>query len=156
MADARAILAKVDEKVFIKVPVTLDGLEVIKALKAEGAGVTATGVYTLQQGLLSLEAGADFIAPYYNRMENQNIDPVAVIGGMADMIDRYGYRCKILAASFKNAGQINRAFLAGAHTATADPEIIAAALAMPSIGKAVDDFLSDWRSVYGEKTIADL
>ena len=31
MADARAILAKVDEKVFIKVPVTLDGLEVIKA-----------------------------------------------------------------------------------------------------------------------------
>ena len=30
------------------------------------------------------------------------------------------------------------------------------AFSMPSIQKAVDDFTSDWKMIYGDKTIADL
>ncbi len=156
LKDADAILNKVDDMVYIKVPVTMDGLKVLKTLKAQGVNTTGTAIYTVTQGLLALEAGADFIAPYFNRMENLSIDPVQVIGSFARMIRDYGYKAKILAASFKNIGQVNQAFMAGAQTATMDPSLIKGALKMPSIGQAVSDFNKDWKSVFGDKTIAQL
>lgn len=156
LADAEAILSKVDDKVFIKVPVTLEGMQVIKELKKQKVNITATAIYTKQQGFLAMEAGADYIAPYYNRMENSCIDPIEVISSFAQMIDRYQYKTKILAASFKNAGQVDQAFLAGAQSATMDPQILKDALKMPSILKAVEDFSKDWEDIFGDKLISML
>lgn len=156
LKDADAILKRVDNQVFIKVPVTMDGLKVMKTLKAKGINVTATAIYTKVQAFLALEAGADYIAPYYNRMENLGIDAEDVIASIAKMISLYGYSTKIVAASFKNIGQVNKAFLAGAQTATIDPAILEGAFSMPSIQKAVDDFSADWKMIYGDRTIADL
>lgn len=156
MKDADAVLEKVDPEVYIKVPVTMEGMKTIKALKAKNVHVTATAIYTKAQGMIAMEAGADYLAPYYNRIENMGGDPEDVIGSFADMIDRYGYETKILAASFKNEGQIDRAFLAGAQAATFDPEIMDAALSQITILDAVAKFGADWKSIYGDKTIAEL
>lgn len=155
--EAETIREKVDNKVYIKIPVTAEGLKAMNILKAKGVGITATAVYTKVQSLLSLEAGADFIAPYFNRMENMNIDPRATIQMVADMIDRYNYPTKILAASFKNIGQVMDSFSAGAQVATVAPEILKDSLNMALIGRAVDDFTSDWEGVFGKGTsICDL
>jgi TalC/MipB family fructose-6-phosphate aldolase len=156
LRDAEAIAQHVDKKAYIKVPTNLEGLQVIGILKKQGYNVTATAIYSTAQGLLAMEAGADCLAPYYNRMENLNINPEEVIRTFAAMIDRYGYKTQIIAASFKNMGQVNKAFLAGAQAATVDPSILKSALMMPDIQKAIDDFDSDWKSVYGDKYIADL
>lgn len=157
MAEAAAIIKNVDDKVFIKVPVTEQGLKAIRALKAKGIGVTATAIYTKVQGLLAMEAGADFIAPYYNRMENMDIDPKAIITTFAAMIKQYHYSTIILAASFKNMGQVNTAFECGAQTATLKPSLLHASLKMPVIKKAVDDFTSDFETIFGKGvSIVDL
>ncbi len=156
LRDAEAIAQHVDKKAYIKVPTNLEGLKVIGILKKQGYNVTATAIYSTAQGLLAMEAGADCLAPYYNRMENLNINPEEVIRSFAAMIDRYGYKTQIIAASFKNMGQVNKAFLAGAQAATVDPSILKSALMMPDIQKAIDDFDSDWKSVYGDQNIADL
>ncbi|WP_317855901.1 fructose-6-phosphate aldolase [Chakrabartyella piscis] len=156
MKDADTILEKVDKEVYIKVPVTLAGIQVIKALKARGNNVTATAIYSKAQGFLAMEAGADYIAPYYNRMENMNVDPEDAIAAFADMIDMYGYSTKVLAASFKNAGQIDKAFMAGAQAATLQPDIMVAALKQATILDAVDAFNNDWESIYGDKRIYEL
>ena len=79
-----------------------------------------------------------------------------VISSIAEMIDRYQYPSKILAASFKNAGQVERAFEAGAQTATVDPSILKNALEQPQITSAVDVFDSDWKSIFGNVPIAKL
>jgi TalC/MipB family fructose-6-phosphate aldolase len=154
--EAKAILANIDNKVCIKIPVNAEGLKAIKVLKAQGVTITATAIYTTAQGLLAMEAGADFIAPYFNRMENMNINPREVIKAFADMIEKYNYSTKILAASFKNIGQVNDSFAAGAQTATMAPEILLDALKMPAIEKAVDDFSKDWEVIFGKVSIADL
>lgn len=157
MAEAEAILKNVDDKVFIKVPVTEQGLKAIRALKAKGINVTATAIYTKVQGLLAMEAGADFIAPYFNRMENMDIDPVEVITTFAQMIEEYQYSTKILAASFKNMKQVNTAFECGAQTATLQPALLHDAFKMPAIKKAVKDFAVDWETVFGKGvSIVDL
>lgn len=157
MADAQAILSNIDADVYVKVPVSKEGLKVIKALKAQNRNVTATAVYSKFQAYLAIAAGADYIAPYFNRMENLNIDPREAIREMANEISRTNSPTKILAASFKNVGQVNAALEAGSQAATMGADIIEAALDMPSIEKAVSDFTADWEASFGEGvTINDL
>ena len=122
-----------------------------------GIKVTATSIYTKFQAYLAIAAGADYIAPYFNRMENLNIDPRAAIFEMAEEIARTNSETKILAASFKNVGQVNAALENGSQAATMGVDIIQQALAMPSIAQAVTDFTGDWEAIFGEgTTIADL
>ncbi len=154
--EGRTILKGVDEKVFIKIPTTEEGLKAMRALKSEGAGITATAIYSKIQGYLAIETGADFIAPYFNRMENLDISAEDTIACLADQIAAGGYKTKILAASFKNIAQVNAAFAAGAQTATVQPELLHEAFGMAAIGKAIDDFGKDWESVFGNVDITKL
>lgn len=153
LKDARAIREACGDNSYVKVPVTADGLATIKSLKADGYHITATAIYSTFQGLLAIEAGADYLAPYYNRMENLNIDPEQVIGQLAEAIDRNCSDSKILAASFKNVAQVNKAFALGAQAITAGPDVFQAGFAMPSIQKAVDDFAKDWESIHNKQSI---
>lgn len=123
LKDAHEIRRQAGDDTFIKVPVTPAGLRAIKVLK-EGYHITATAIYTVIQGLLAIEAGADYLAPYYNRMENLNIDSNSVIRQLALAIDRQSSPSKILAASFKNVAQVNSALAAGAHAVTAGADVL--------------------------------
>lgn len=156
VSEGRTIREKIDDKVFIKIPTTEEGLKAMSVLKAEGAGITATAIYTKIQGYLAMEAGADFIAPYFNRMENMDIDSGNTISCFAKQIERYGYKTKILAASFKNIAQVNAAFATGAQAATVQPGLLRDALGMAAIGKAVDDFDCDWKTTFGDMDITQL
>ena len=156
MRDAEAVFRHVDEKVFIKVPVDFEGVKVIKALRRQGANVTATAVYGMDQAFMALEAGADCIAPYYNRMEALGVDAASVIGNIAGIIAHYGYETEILAASFKQPAQIDRAILAGAHSVTVAPDVLRGIFAKQVIADAVQAFSDDWTGLYGGKTLAEL
>ena len=153
LKDAAKIRQECGGNVFIKVPVTPEGLAAIKTLKSESYKITATAIYTVFQGLLAIEAGADYLAPYYNRMENLNIDSAQVIAQLAEAIEKNHSSSKILAASFKNVGQVNRAFKEGAQAITAGADVFEAAFGMPSIGKAVDDFANDWATIHHQNMI---
>ena len=144
LKDAAKIREQCDENTYIKVPVTPEGLAAIKVLKAEGYKITATAIYTVFQGLLAIEAGADYLAPYYNRMENLNIDSAQVISQLASAIERDHSSSKI---------QVNRAFKEGTQAITAGADVFEAAFGMPSIAKAVDDFEADWSAVHHKNTI---
>ena len=156
MRDAEAVFRHVDEKVFIKVPVDFEGVKVIKALRRQGANVTATAVYGMDQAFMALEAGADCIAPYYNRMEALGVDAASVLGNIAGIIAHYGYETEILAASFKQPAQIDRAILAGAHSVTVAPDVLRGIFAKQVVADAVQAFSDDWTGLYGGKILAEL
>lgn len=146
VAEAKKLQAELGGNLYIKIPVTQEGLVAIKHLKQADFKVTATAIYTTMQGLLALEAGADYLAPYYNRMENLDTDPVALIAQLASAREKSTQKGKILAASFKNASQVTKALGAGAQAVTAGSDIYAASLADPAIAKAVSDFAIDWKT----------
>lgn len=155
--EGHRILEEVDDQVYIKVPVSYEGIKAIKILKAEGHHVTATAVYDLMQAYMALAAGADYIAPYVNRIGNLGSDPMELINELSNRIVMDGYQCKILAASFKGVQQVRDAFNYGAQAITAPVDVLKAVFKNPNIEKAVDDFNADWYSVYGEgKGICDL
>ncbi len=156
LAEAKNIHKAIDKDVYIKVPVNKVGLKAIKALKAEGYKVTATAVYDLMQAYLALEAGADYIAPYVNRMSNLGTDPYGLIDNVSYRIATDNYDCKVVAASFKNLQQIKDAFNAGANSITASYDLLMAVFNNPNIDKAVKDFNTDWKAMYGDKSLNDV
>lgn len=154
--EAHRILEEIDDQVYIKVPVSYEGLKAIKILKSEGVNVTATAVYDLMQAYFALAAGANYIAPYVNRIGNLGADPMELISNLQDRIEDDGYDCKIVAASFKGVEQVKNAFNYGAEAITAPYAVLKQVFANPNIDKAVTDFNNDWYAVYGEgKGICD-
>lgn len=148
--EAHHILEKVDHNVYIKVPVSYEGVKAIRQLKAEGVSVTATAVYDLMQAYMALAAGADYIAPYVNRIGNLGSDPYELISQLSARITEDGYDCRIVAASFKGVKQVRDSFNSGAHAITAPVDILHTIFKNPNIDKALTDFNNDWYSMYGE------
>ena len=124
VAEAHRILKEIDDQVYIKVPVSYEGIKAIKALKAEGVKVTATAVYDLMQAYMALAAEADYIAPYVNRIGNLGADPMDLISNLSDRIAVDGYNTKIVAASFKGVQQVRDSFNYGAHAITAPVAVL--------------------------------
>lgn len=150
VAEAHRILKEIDDQVYIKVPVSYEGIKAIKTLKAEGVKVTATAVYDLMQAYMALAANVDYIAPYVNRIGNLGADPMDLISNLSDRIAVDGYNTKIVAASFKGVQQVRDSFNFGAHAITAPVAVLKQIFANPNIEKAVDDFNKDWYAMYGE------
>lgn len=156
IAEAHTLLKNVDDKVFIKVPTNEEGLKAMRFLKAEGVGITATAIYNKIQGFTAIAVGADFIAPYCNRMADLDIDFRDTISAFRQMIDCNGSDTKILAASFHSMEQVNDALLAGAHAVTVQPGLLHNAFGAGCIRQAVEGFHQDWTAVRGNVTICDL
>lgn len=154
--EAERIVEQIDERVYIKIPATQQGLRAMKVLKERGIGVTATAIYTQMQGFLSIACGADYIAPYVNRMENLDMQPFAAIEAFAKVIGRTAATTKILAASFKNVQQINQAIRAGVHCVTLTPQLLQEALDIPAVERAVDRFADHWREIFGDTSIDEI
>lgn len=70
VSDARKLRAIITD-IVVKVPVTAEGLAAIKLLKEEGIPTLGTAVYGAAQGLLAALAGAEYVAPYVNRVDAQ-------------------------------------------------------------------------------------
>jgi TalC/MipB family fructose-6-phosphate aldolase len=156
LKEAEAIRKNVDEDVYIKTPVSKEGLKAIGIMAREGFNVTATAIYTTIQGELAAMAGAKYLALYYNRMLNLDIDADAVFRSTANAIAASGLDCKIVGASFKNIMQVTNVFADGAEAVTVPPELLDTAMANPSIDLAVRNFNKDWEKVYGSKGITEL
>ena len=92
-------------------------------------------------------------APCYNRMQSLDIDTRGTLEVLAGFIKRFDAPSKIMAASFKNVAQVSHALESGADAVTLSPRLLRAALSAPDIDRAVDDFIKDWKTVYGTTTL---
>ncbi|MGE4584468.1 MAG: fructose-6-phosphate aldolase [Sphaerochaeta sp.] len=156
LAEAEKILDKLGSTTYIKIPVTEAGLQAIRILSERGVNVTATAIYTTLQGMLAMLSGARYLAVYYNRMLNIDIDAAKVIKELSSLLWANSGNCQVLAASFKNISEITTAYANGASCCTVPYSLLATGLAMPSITKAVHDFSANWEEVYGKRTLLDL
>lgn len=141
---------------YIKIPISEEGLKATKVLKQKGIKVTMTAIFTQQQALIAALAGADFVAPYVNRLDNVVADGVRVVEEIVKIYDRFGIQTKVLAASFKNVEQIHKSALVGSHAVTISPDLFEKLIYHPLTDSAIEGFTKDWEGVYGEKKVLDL
>lgn len=141
------------ESFYIKIPVTKAGLETMKLCSKEDIRVTATAILTPMQALAAAKNGANYVAPYVNRMENVGQDAKEAILEISNLL--IDYPTEILAASFKNVKQVQDILRCGAEAVTIAPEIIEASIWHPYTDKSVFDFEKDWGNRFGDKKIVD-
>ena len=141
------------ESFYIKIPVTKSGLEAMKLCSKEDIRVTATAILTPMQALAAAKNGANYVAPYVNRMENVGQDAKEAILEISNLL--IDYPTEILAASFKNVKQVQDILRCGAEAVTIAPEIIEASIWHPYTDKSVFDFQKDWGNRFGDKKIVD-
>jgi TalC/MipB family fructose-6-phosphate aldolase len=154
--EAEVILKKIDDQVYIKIPTTEEGCKAMGYLKARGVHITATAIYTQMQGFMAAAREADYIALYYNRMKNMDIDADHSIHMLRHIIDRDKMESKILAASFRNIRQVADSMASGAHAITVAPPVLHDAFGLSIIKSAVNDFNKDWKETQGDVSITDL
>ena len=153
--EAKLIKEKIGGDIYIKIPIGEEGLKAVPMIKNLGIGVTMTAIFTPAQALMAAKAGADFIAPYVNRLDNILGDGTNVVAEIVQQFEIYGLDCKVLAASFKNAEQVHRCALCGCHSVTVSADVLKSLITHPMTDAAVEGFERDWKGVYGDKTILD-
>lgn len=142
---------------YLKVPIGEAGLKATMELKKLGIGVLMTAIFTPTQALMAAKAGADFVAPYVNRIDNIGGDGVGVVAEIVNQFANYGIStCRVMAASFKNVQQVNDCASVGCHVATIGPDIYKLLISHPLTDAAIAGFEKDWKSVYGDKQIIDM
>ena len=153
--EAKLLKYELGGEFFIKIPISEEGLKATKMLKKEGIGVTMTAIFTPPQALVAAKAGAAFVAPYANRLDNIIGDGCEVVAQIVEELNRYDLDCQVIAASFKNAEQVHKCAMAGCHCVTVTGDLLKLIISHPMTDAAVESFKNDWASVYGEKTILD-
>lgn len=133
---------------YVKIPVTREGYRAIHLVKDAGMNVTATAIFTQQQAMMAANAGADFVAPYVNRLDNIVSHGIEVVSDIVKGIKLYGLQTRVLAASFKNVDQIYRVSLTGCHSVTASYEVLISLMNHPMTDKGVEDFKKDGAHLY--------
>lgn len=142
--NGKNIVSQLGEDVYIKIPVTLDGLAAMRELKKFGYKITATAIFTPLQALLAANEGADFVAPYVNRIDNLSGRGINVVEDIALLFRTHDIKTQILGASFKNTQQVLECGLAGMHACTIQEEILLNMINHPLTDLALEKFENDW------------
>jgi fructose-6-phosphate aldolase 2 len=133
-----------------------EGVKAMKILKERGCNVTATAVVSVQQAFLAGSVGADYVAPYVNRMANLNIDPYEAVARIRNLFDNQAIATKILGASFKNTQQVVLVYESGAEAVTVAPDLLTTMCSNAMTDLWVANFEKDWAGLYGDRRIYEL
>lgn len=154
--EAYRIRRELGENTYVKIPTTSEGLKAMKQLSAEGIKITATAIYTAMQAYLAGKAGADYAAPYVNRIDNLGADGVATAKTIHDIFQKNDLKTEVLAASFKNSQQVLELCKYGIGASTIGTDVIMGLIKNDCVSSAIDDFTTDFEKLCGAgKTMLD-
>ena len=148
--EGRKIERILGNNTYIKIPTVPEGLRAMQVLRGEGYHVTATAIYTPMQAYLAAKAGAEYAAPYVNRIDNLGADGVATTKKMQDIYKNNNLSTRILAAGFKNSQQVQELCEYGITCLTIASEVIENLIKNANVTTAVHDFVADFESLCGQ------
>ncbi len=136
-------LAKIDDKIVVKIPMIKDGVKAIKYLSSQGIRVNCTLVFSTGQALLAAKAGASFVSPFIGRLDDIATDGLDLIDKIVTIYDNYGYPAQVLAASVRHTMHLVQCAEIGAHVVTCPHKVIVGLLNHPLTDIGLEKFLSD-------------
>ena len=154
--DAHMIVDLLGKNTVVKRPSTPTGFKAMMALKKEGITTCGTVVYTPMQAYLAAKAGASYVAPYVNRIDNMGYDGVRVVQQIQDILENNDMDCEVLAASFKNSQQVLELAEYGVGNATCAADVIKGFVKNLAIDGAIQDFIDDFKDLTGTTSMSDL
>ncbi|WP_413730047.1 transaldolase family protein [Sodalis sp. RH22] len=142
-------LSRLDDAIVVKIPVTVEGIQAIKKMKEANIKTLGTAVYNATQGLLAALAGAEYVAPYFNRIEAISGNGIETVTSLVKLLEMHAPHCKVFGASFKNNRQFLECLLAGCECVTLPADLAGKLLDNALVEAAVLQFQNDWKNAYG-------
>lgn len=133
-----------DEKVTIKLPMTLAGLEACRYLNKKGVKTNVTLIFTVNQALLAARAGATYVSPFLGRLDDISEDGVQLVTKIAELFRVQNLDSQIIAASVRHPDHVTRVAMAGAHIATIPYSVIEQLAKHPLTDQGMEKFAADW------------
>lgn len=140
-------LAKIHKNIIVKIPMTEDGLKAVKILAAEGIKTNVTLIFSVNQALLAVRAGASYVSPFIGRLDDIGQDGMDLIGDLSEIFGIYGIETEIIAASVRHTAHILECAKYGADIATVPYKVFKQMVQHPLTDTGIDKFLSDFKEV---------
>ncbi|KAA8481805.1 transaldolase [Arcticibacter tournemirensis] len=143
-------LAKLHERIVVKVPMIKDGIKAIKYFTSKGIKTNCTLVFSAGQALLAAKAGATYVSPFVGRLDDISTDGLTLIEDIRTIYDNYGYPTQILAASVRHSMHVIECAKIGADVITAPLSAIVGLLKHPLTDNGLAQFLADHAKAAGK------
>ena len=145
MLEEAAEYSTLDPRIVVKIPMTLEGVEVIHKLERErDIRVNVTCMMNSTQALMAMIAGASYVSLFVGRINDLGNDSHSAISETAEFIERGGFATSIIAGSIRQVGDISRAFLAGAHIVTIPYKFLPQMAHHPRTSETIQEFKDAW------------
>ncbi len=136
-------LAKIDDKIVVKVPMIKDGVKAIKQFTAEGIRTNCTLIFSAGQAILAAKAGASYVSPFIGRIDDMGTNGLELIEQIVMIFGNYGFETEVLAASVRHTMHLIQCAEIGADVATCPLKVITGLLNHPLTDKGLEQFLAD-------------
>ena len=143
-------LAKLDDKIVVKVPMIKEGVKALRYFSNEGIKTNCTLVFSAGQALLAAKAGATYVSPFIGRLDDISTDGLNLIEDIRLIYDNYGFETQILAASVRHTMHIIECAKLGADVMTGPLSAILALLKHPLTDSGLAQFLADHAKAEGK------
>lgn len=137
-------ISKWAENIVVKIPMTEDGLKAINTLSKKGIKTNCTLIFSLSQGLMAAKAGATYISPFIGRIDDMGEDGGELIYKLKKVLDNYGLKSEIIAASIRTNKHLEDAAIAGAQIATIPAKLFEKLRIHPLTKQGIENFKKDW------------
>ncbi len=137
-------LAKLDEHVVIKIPLTPDGIRAIKVLSSEGIRTNATLVFSPMQAVLAAKAGATYVSPFIGRVDDVSSDGLKMLEEIVVIFGNYSFEAEIIAASIRHPMHVLEAALMGVDIVTMPFSVLEKLFKHPLTDIGIERFTKDW------------
>ncbi len=154
MMDEGLKLAKYGKNVVVKVPMTMDGLKVVKALSSNDIKTNVTLIFSANQALLAAKAGATYVSPFIGRLDDIGSEGLNLVSEIVQIFAGYDISTQVLVASVRHPLHVIESAKMGADVVTLPPDILDKMIRHPLTDKGLDLFLNDWKKL--EKEHPDL
>ncbi len=138
-------LAKIDDKIVVKIPMIKDGVKAIRALSDEGIRTNCTLIFSAGQAILAAKAGASYISPFIGRLDDIGFDGLTLIEQIVQIFDNFEFETEILAASVRNNMHLIQCAEIGADVVTCPLSVITGLLKHPLTDSGLATFLADYK-----------
>jgi transaldolase len=143
-------LAKLDDKIVVKIPMIREGIKAIRYFHSEGIRTNCTLVFSSGQALLAAKAGASYVSPFIGRLDDISFDGLDLIAQIVHIYQNYGYETEVLAASVRHSMHLIKCAELGADVVTCPLKVITGLLKHPLTDSGLATFLADHAKAAGK------
>lgn len=139
--------ARWHRNIFVKVPMTTEGLKALAYFKTKKIRTNTTLVFSSAQAVLAAKAGATIISPFIGRLDDAGEDGMQLIAEIMEIWAQSSFEAQVLVASTRHPRHIVDAARLGAHICTVPVDVFRKLPLHPLTDAGIEKFLADWKKV---------